>query len=215
MYVAASHCDQVELFLNGKSLGVQTKSCEFVDTFNGTNRTQGDTGFVYAFPQVAFAPGSLKAVATQGGKVVAQQELLTAGAPAAIRLTPQTGPQGLQADGSDVALIDFEVVDAQGRRCPTDEARVDFAVTGPVVWRGGFNAAKLNSTNNLYLDTECGINRVAVRSTATPGQITVTATRAGLAPATVTIDSHPVAITDGLTSAMPPTYAGPRAMPKL
>jgi len=215
MYVAASHCDQVELFLNGKSLGVQTKSCEFVDTYNGGNRSQGDTGFVYAFPSVAFAPGTLKAVASTGGQVVAQQELQTAGAPAAIRLTPHTGPKGLQADGSDVALIDFEVVDAQGHRCPTDEARVDFTCDGPAVWRGGFNAAKLNSTNNLYLDTECGINRVAVRSTLAAGTITVTATRAGLTPGTLTIEAHPVAITGGLTTSLPPTLAGPMALSKL
>jgi beta-galactosidase len=215
MYVAANHCDQVELFLNGKSLGVQTKSCEFVDTYNGGNRSQGDTGFIYGFPNVAFAPGTLKAVATKGGQVVAQQELQTAGDPAAIKLTLHTGPNGLQADGSDVALVDFEVVDAQGRRCPTDEARVDFKCDGPALWRGGFNAAKLNSTNNLYLDTECGINRVAVRSTATPGQITLTATRAGLTPGTLTIESHPVAITGGLTSAMPPAYPGITAVSNL
>jgi beta-galactosidase len=198
MYVAASHCDQAELFLNGKSLGVQTTSCEFVDTFNGGNRNQGDTGFIYAFTNVAFAPGSLKAVATQGGKVVAQHELQTAGDPAAIKLTLHTGPKGLQADGSDVALIDFEVVDAQGRRCPTDEARVDFDVSGPVTWRGGFNEAKLNTTNNKFLDTECGINRVAIRSTMTPGTITITAKRDGLKSATLKIDSQRVKITDGL-----------------
>ena len=201
MYVAASHCDQVELFLNGKSLGVQTKSCEFVDTFNGGNRNMGDTGYIYGFPNVTFAPGAIKAVASKGGKVVAQQEIQTAGEPAAIKLTVHTAPKGLQADGSDVALIDFEVVDAQGRRCPTDEARVDFDVSGPVNWRGGFNAAKLNSTNNRYLDTECGINRVAIRSTLTPGTITLTAKRDGLEPATVKIESQPVAITDGLMRA--------------
>jgi beta-galactosidase len=167
-----------------------------------------DSGYIYAFPDVAFAPGALKAVATKGGKVVAQQEIQTAGEPKAIKLTLHTGPQGLQADGSDVALIDLEVVDAQGRRCPTDEARVDFAVTGPVVWRGGFNAAKLNTTNNLYLDTECGINRVAIRSTLTPGTITVTATREGLAPGTVTIEAKPVKIVGGLELAMPQTLPG-------
>jgi beta-galactosidase len=198
MYVAASHCDQVELFLNGKSLGVQTKSCEFIDTFNGGNRNLGDTGFIYAFPNVAFAPGTLKAVASKDGKVVAQQELQTAGEPAAIKLTLHTGPKGLQADGSDVALIDFEVVDAKGERCPTDEARVDFDVSGPVIWRGGFNEAKLNTTNNKFLDTECGINRVAIRSTTTPGTITITAKRDGLKSATLTIDSQAVAIKDGL-----------------
>jgi beta-galactosidase len=167
-----------------------------------------DSGYIYAFPDVAFAPGTIKAVATKDGKVVAQTEIQTAGEPKAIKLTLHTGPQGLQADGSDVALIDFEVVDAQGRRCPTDEARVDFAVTGPVVWRGGLNAAKLDTTNNLYLDTECGINRVAVRSTLTSGTITVTATREGLAPGTVTIEAKPVKIVGGLELAMPPTLPG-------
>ena len=201
VYVAASHCDQVELFLNGKSLGVAKQPCDFVDTFNGDDRNMGNTGYAYAFTNITFAPGSLKAVATKDGKVVAQQELQTAGEPKAIKLTLHTGPKGLQADGSDVALIDFEVVDAQGRRCPTDEARVDFDVSGPVVWRGGLNAAKLNTTNNRYLDTECGINRVAIRSTLTPGTITLTATRAGLEPATLKIESRPVAMTDGLTPA--------------
>jgi beta-galactosidase len=209
MYVAASHCDKVELFLNGQSLGVATKPVVFTDTYNG--RSPGSellvdgTGYVYAFPDVKFVPGSIKAIATLNGKVVAQQEIQTAGEPKAIRLTLHTGPQGLQADGSDVALIDFEVVDSKGRRCPTDEDRVDFAVTGPVVWRGGFNAAKLNTTNNLYLDTECGINRVAVRSTLAPGVITVTATRKGLKSASLKIESKPVEIAGGLMTDMPQT----------
>ena len=217
VYVAATHCDQVELFLNGKSIGVTNKLYKFVDTFGG--RTMGsdelasgiDTGYVYAFPDVTFAPGSLKAVATKGGKVVAQQELQTAGEPSAIKLTLHTGPQGLRADGSDVALVDFEVVDAQGRRCPTDEARVDFDISGPAIWRGGFNAGKLDSTNNRYLDTECGINRVAIRSTATPGTITLTARRDGLKPATIEIKSASVEITGGLTKEMPPQLPGPVA----
>jgi len=215
VYVAATHCDQVELFLNGKSLGVTNKTTQFVDTFNGGGRVPGsellenmDTGCVYAFPDVAFAPGAIKAVATQGGKVVAQQEIQTAGEPNAIKLTLHTGPQGLRADGSDVALIDFEAVDAQGRRCPTDEARVDFEITGPGIWRGGFNAGKLDSTNERHLDTECGINRVAIRSTLTPGTITLTAKREGLKPATIEIKSAPVEITGGLSMEMPPRLPG-------
>jgi beta-galactosidase len=91
---------------------------------------------------------------------------------------------------------------------------VDFAVTGPAVWRGGFNAGKLNSTNNLSLDTECGINRVAIRSTLTPGTITVTATREGLIPAIVKIEAKPVEIAGGLTRALPPTLPVPRLTAK-
>ena len=214
MYVAATHCDQVELFLNGRSLGVQTKPTTFVDPLRG-QRQQGaellegvDTGFIYAFPSVAFEPGTLRAVATQGGQVVAQDELKTAGPPAAIRLTVHEGPNGLQADGSDVVLVDFEAVDAQGLRCPTDEARVDFAVSGPAVWRGGVNSAMLDSTNNLYLSTEDGINRVAIRSTLAPGTITLTASRAGLASATVQIESHPADVKDGVETPLPQTFAG-------
>ncbi len=213
IYVAASHCDQVELFVNGKSIGVQTKSANFVDADNPNVKmddpTAGlSTGFIYAFPNVAFAPGTIKAVATKGGKIVAQQEIETAGEPVAIKLTPHAGPQGLQADGSDVAFIDVEVVDAKGRRVPTDEARVDFTVTGPTIWRGGLNAAKLESTNNLFLDTECGINRVAIRSTMNPGTITVTATRKGLTSGTVKIESKPVEIIGGLTTVRPQTLPG-------
>ena len=85
---------------------------------------------------------------------------------------------------------------------------MDFAVDGPAIWRGGFNSGKIKSTNNLYLDTECGINRVAIRSTLTPGNITLTAKRDGLTPATLTIVSHPVDIQNGLTTQPPQTYSG-------
>jgi len=174
VYVAASHCDTVELFVNGKSLGKSTKP---------TN------GYIFEFPQVKFAPGKIAAIATAQGKPVAKTEIETASDAKAIKLTPHTGPAGLQADGADVALIDVEVVDAQGRRCPTDEARVDFKVDGPAIWRGGYNSGKINSINNLWLDTECGINRVAIRSTFKPGTITITATRAGLTPAKIVIEA--------------------------
>jgi len=79
--------------------------------------------------------------------------------------------------------------------------RVNFKVTGPAIWRGGYDSGKPGSINNLYLDTECGINRVAIRSTLTPGMITLTATRAGLAPATVQVESKPVEIIDGMAAA--------------
>jgi beta-galactosidase len=215
MYVAATHCDKVDFLLNGKLIGTQTRPVNFIDTFNraapqinAPKREGTSTGYIYQFPDIKFNTGTIKAIAYKGGKVVAQQEIQTAGEPKAIKLTLHTGPQGLQADGSDVALIDFEVVDAQGRRCPTDEARVDFAVTGPVVWRGGFNAGMLNSTNNLYLSTEAGINRVAVRSTLTPGTITITATRAGLTAGTIKIDSKAMRISGGLEIELPQTMPG-------
>jgi beta-galactosidase len=198
MNVVANNVDSVEFFVNGTSRG---------------KVTQPENGYLYAFPNIAFTPGTIKAVGYKGGVAVAQQELKTAGAPAAIKLTVHTAPGGMRADGEDVALIDFEVVDADGERCPTDDARVDFAwesvgravsATGPAIWRGGYNSGKTNSTNNLYLNTECGINRVAVRSTLMPGTVRLTARREGLKPATISFDSKPVVIRDGLMQEVPP-----------
>jgi beta-galactosidase len=199
VYVAANHCDSVELFVNGKSAGTATRPCDFVDTFNGGDKNLGNTGYIYAFPQIAFQAGTLSAVARLDGKEVAQDALETAGEAKALKLTSHSSPEGLQADGSDVAFFDVEVVDAQGRRCPTDEARVDFRLEGPAIWRGGYNSGKVNSINNLFLDTEAGVNRVAIRSTLTPGVITLTATRPGLTPATVTIESRATTIEHGLS----------------
>jgi beta-galactosidase len=187
MYVVAN-TESVELLVNGVSLGVNTKP---------------DNGYVFAFPNVEFAPGSLKAIARNGGKSVAEQELTTAGLPAKIRLTPTVGPQGLMADGQDVALIDVEVVDAKGERVPTDDDRVDFTISGPGIWRGGYNSGKIDSTNNLFLNTEDGINRVSVRSTLSAGPITVTASRAGLKSAQVQIVANPVNVTNGVANFMP------------
>jgi beta-galactosidase len=188
------NCPTVELFLNDKSLGkISTPT----------------NGFLFAFPNIAWQPGKLKAVGMDGDKVLCTYELTTAGPPVKIKLTPIVGPEGLQADGTDVALFDVEAVDANGQRCPTDDARVDFKLDGPAIWRGGYNSGKTNSTNNLYLNTECGINRVAIRSTDTAGKITLTASRDGLDSDTVEVDSKPVKIHDGIEDRMPQLLPAP------
>jgi len=179
VYVAANHCDTVELFVNGKFIGKSNTP---------TN------GYIYAFPEVKFSPGKILAVAKSKDKTVAQTEIETAGEPKKLKLTPIMSPEGFHADGADVALFDVEVVDAQGRRCPTDEGRVDFQLEGPAIWRGGYNSGRTNSINRLWLYTECGINRVAVRSTFQPGTVTLTARRNGLEPATASIVAQPVPV---------------------
>jgi len=193
VYVVAN-TESVELFLNGTSLGVNAKP---------------ESGFIFSFPDIAFVPGTLKVVGKNRDRVVAAYELTTTGQPAAIKLTSTIGPQGFQADGQDVAFIDFEVVDAKGKRCPTDDARVDVTISGPGIWRGGYNSGKIDSTNNLFLNTECGINRVFVRSTLQAGTITVTASRPGLKTAHIQIVARPVNLTDGLSTLIPQLIPGP------
>ncbi len=173
VYVA-SNGEAVELFLNGKSLG------------QGTPKDR----YIFAFTDVLFAPGELKAVASTAGQVVATDIRRTAGPAVALRITAISGPGGLVADGSDVALFDVEAIDASGNRCPTFQQRVDFEVTGPATWRGGYNSGKINSINHPYLDLEAGINRVAVRAGRSAGKITLSARAEGLTAANSTITSR-------------------------
>jgi len=187
-----SNCEEVEFFVNGKSKG----------------KAKPENGFQFTFPNIHFVPGVIKAIGYNKGVAVCNMELKTVGAPKKLKLTVLNGTKGLQADGSDVALIDFEVVDANGNRCPLDESRVDFEVSGPCIWRGGYNGGVIGSTNNKYLNTECGINRVAIRSTLTSGTITITAKRVGMTPVTVQIPSKPVTNIGGLMKEIPQILPG-------
>jgi beta-galactosidase len=201
IYVACNR-DRVELFVNGKSLGFGVK--------------HPDGPYIFAFPHVAWEPGELKAVAYAGDKVVATHTIRTAGPAVALRMTPMVNPNGgLRADGSDILLIDVEAVDARGVRCPNFQQRVDFETSGNGIWRGGYNSGKTNSINNTYLDLECGINRVAVRATRTPGKITVKAFCKGLKPASLTVRSSPFKTKNGYAMALPvmPVVALPAEQP--
>ena len=182
MYVVCN-ADSVELFVNGRSKGKVDHPTD---------------GYLFPFPSITWEAGEIRAVGYREGKKVCETGIETAGDPKRIKLTPITGPKGLQADGSDVVMIDVEVLDAKGRRCPTDEDRIDFKVTGPAVWRGGVNSGIPGSINNPYLNTECGINRVSIRSTMTPGIIRITAERKGLESSMVEIPSVPVQVDGGL-----------------
>jgi beta-galactosidase len=187
IYVVSS-AHQVELLLNGKSLGQGVQS----------NR------FLFTFSDVAWQPGTLRAVGVNGmGKEVCSAEHQTAGEAAAIKLTTMTAPGGLQADGADVALIQVEVVDAQGRRCPTNLDLVDFDLAGPAEWRGGLAQGPGNYILSKRLPVECGVNRVLVRSTPQAGQVTVTATAKGLKPASVEITTRAVNVINGLAATLP------------
>ncbi|HEX8632074.1 MAG TPA: RICIN domain-containing protein [Catenuloplanes sp.] len=193
MYVmASSHVRRVQLLVDGVQVG------------NSSTPTQD---FLHSFPNVRWAAGTITAVGyNAAGQEVVRTAKVTTGTPVALKLTATTAPGGLRADGVDVFLVDVEVVDAQGRRVPTDQARVDFAVTGPGSFLGGHNAGRPGSVFKSFIDTECGINRVFVRATRTAGAITLRATRAGLTAASVSVTSRAFALADGLTTQYPDGY---------
>jgi len=187
VYVVSS-ADQVELFLNGQSLGFGIQSSRFL----------------YTFKDVEWQAGTLKAVGSDiAGKKICETETKTAGKPDSIRLSVFTGPVGLRADGHDLAMVEVEVIDQAGARCPTALNPIDFALSGPAEWRGGIAQGPDNYILSKSLPVECGVNRVLVRSLPTAGKITLKATADGLKPAAVEIISQPVKVTDGLCLVMP------------
>jgi beta-galactosidase len=162
--------------------------------------------YVWSFANVAFQPGTIKAVGTSGGTTVSDQKVTT-GAVASLKLTPVYGPKGWFADGADIVMVDVEAVDAAGNRVPTDEADVTFAHSGAGQWLGGYNSGVRQSKFKDDVWTEAGINRVFVRSTRTAGTFTVTANRMGLPAATVMLTSQPFAVdATGLTQLQSQRY---------
>lgn len=66
----------------------------------------------------------------------------TVGEPAKLKLTTIQNPEGFHADGADMALIQVEVVDTNGKRCPLDNRTVQFTLKGNAEWRGGIAQGK-------------------------------------------------------------------------
>ena len=107
-----NHADEVELYLNGVSLGKRTK--------------QGDD--MHVMWRVNYEPGILKAVSRKAGKDVLTREIKTAGVPVSIQLTPDRAT--IKADGKDLSYVTVELLDKDGNVCPLANQLVKFSVEG-------------------------------------------------------------------------------------
>ncbi len=190
--IASEHVSRVELRIN--------------DQLVGENNFARD-GFIYAFPGInIMQPGYIEAIGySPFGEELVRHKIETVDSVVGIRLTPVTGPDGLRADGSDIAFIDVEVIDAYGRVHPLDYDRIDFTIEGPAVFLGGYNSGVENLRREITtVYAENGTNRVFVRSLREAGEIKITATRPGLQPVSVVIESVPFQVDEnGLTTIMP------------
>lgn len=174
--VAYSNCQEVELFLNGESLG--RKSIE------------GKMDLTWMVP---YEPGTLKAVAYKDGTPVAEKQYVTAGKPAAIALTPDR--RAIDADGQDVVHVTVEIVDEAGNFVPHADNRVRFEVSGP----GGIIG--VDNGDPLDLELTKADNRKAffgmclaiVQSTTEAGTIRIAASSDSLSGDEVLISASPEA----------------------
>lgn len=182
-----SNTDSVALFLNGKPMG----------------QAQRDYHFLFTFDKIAFTPGVLEAVGYNDGKEAARMQLRTAGKPAKLNLAAIQHPKGWKADGADLVLLQVEVVDAEGNRCPLANDLIHFTVEGPAEWRGGIAQGPDNYILSEKLPVECGVNRALLRSSVTAGKVVVRAEAEGLASASLELVSSPVEVQNGLSTYIP------------
>ncbi len=166
--------DEVELSLNGKSLGTKRKS--------------GDD--LHVMWRVPFVPGILKAVSRSHGQVVLTREIRTAGQPARIILDPDR--KVIKADGSDLSFVTVKVVDINGTVVPHADNLVKFQLTGEASIAGVDNGSQISHEpfKANYRKAFNGLALAIIQSKERAGKITLKATAEGLAPASVVIEAR-------------------------
>lgn len=169
-----SSCEEIELFLNDRSLGRKA-----------TNRS---TKYIASWT-VPYESGALKAVGYSSGKQVNTSELRSAGPVTKIKLTADRTK--IRADNQDLSYITVELLDARGIRNPIAENLVHFSIAGPgsIVGVGNANPRSLESYSIPQRKAWQGRALVIVKSGKQPGPITITASTKGLPSASVIVQA--------------------------
>ena len=160
--VGYTNAEEVELLLNGRSLGVRRN-----DAAEDAKRN------IVTWQDVAWQPGRLEAVARNGGREVARHAIESTGEPVAIKVTEETS--GWAADGHDLKYLRITAVDGKGRTVPTVAEKAVVEVTGEArliaLDDGDQATAELFNVNEKKLRN--GRLLAILRSTRTPGRVTV------------------------------------------
>ncbi len=191
--ITYTNADEVELLLNGRSLGRKKNN-----TADAKQRNQ------IRWNDIAYEPGTLEAVAYNNNKVAARHKIETTGE--ATRLTaeadrsPKAAPSGesalWRADGQDLQHVRIVALDKKGRRVQTTDKNVTFSVSGDARIVGVVNGditsdeSMVGTSRRLYN----GVCTVILRAGRTPGRVVLTATADGLKPVTLKLQTSEVSL---------------------
>ena len=166
-----NNADEVELYLNGRSLGVQKK--------------QGDD--LHVTWKVPFEAGTLKAVSRLNGRTVQTKEVTTASEPDRIELIADR--KLIKSEGSDLSFITVRVLDKNGNLVPNADILINFSIKGKGFLAGVDNGSQssLESFKEPQRKAFHGMCLAIVQAGKTPGTISVNATADGLKPSTIII----------------------------
>ena len=163
-----SSCDEVELFINGNSLGRM--------------KTNRETRFT-ALYKVRYKSGTLRAIGYRNGKEVNSADLKTTGEPERISLAADR--KIIKADGQDLSYVTVEIQDSKGLRHPTAGNLVKFEIKGPamIIGVGSSDPLGNQSFTKHVRKAYQGRCLVIIRAGNTPGEIVLKASSDGLPPA--------------------------------
>lgn len=166
-----SNADEVELFLNGNSLGTKSK--------------QGDE--LHVMWRIPFEPGTVKAVSRKDGKVVLESEIKTAGN--ATKLLATADRSTIYADGEDLSFITVEVLDENGTMNPDAGNQIQFEISGDarIVGVDNGNPVSHESLKGSTIKAFNGKCLVVVQAGEKTGEVVLTAKSEGLKESKVNI----------------------------
>ena len=170
---AYTNCEEVELFLNGKS--------------QGTKKKTGDA--LHMAWRLTYTPGTLKAIGRTGGKEVLTQEIKTAGAPAKMILHADRST--ITADGKDLSFVTVKIVDSHGTPVPRADNLIHFNIEGEGKIIGVDNGSQTSdeSFKVNFRKAFNGLCLAVIQSTEKAGKITLKAVSDGLGEETIAISS--------------------------
>ena len=169
--------DSAELFVNGKSMGIQKK-----------NNSSPKNRYRLMWMDVKYEPGSIKVVAFDDeGKVASEKEIKTAGKP--YKLLLKSDRKVLKANGKDLAFVTVSVVDKNGVICPTATNQLKFKVKGDGTYRAASNgdATSLELFHLPTMKLFSGKLVILVQSDENAGAVNLTVTGKGLKTSKINI----------------------------
>ena len=170
-----SSCEEVELFLNDKSLGkkITSRSTKYLAEF-----------------QVPYQPGTLRAVGFAGKKQVAASELHSAGEATQIRLSADRS--NIMANGEDLSYLTVELTDNNGFLNPKADNLISFEVAGPgtIAGVGNANPVSLESFQKPERKAWHGRCMVVIKSDNKSGRLILNVSSEGLRAASIEIQSN-------------------------
>ncbi len=194
--ICFTNCDTVELFLNGKSLGVQGYMFPEMGMeerwahFPARDHVLQTTGDLHLAWYVPYQPGTLRAVGTKDGKVVLTVDQVTTGSPTAVRLSADR--TRIDTIWDDLCHVTVEIIDQQGRVVPTADNEVVFELSGPgrILGLDNGQAESHESYQGNRRRAFAGRALALVQSTGREGEIQLSASASSLKGASVTITAN-------------------------